>query len=135
VPENVEREDPTLTLGNFVPNALRFWHVTLTLAGESRDRQQVKASLARLGDQHAFLHSLRFSSNRAEICYWEEAGQMLDAAAMALRVWDEHRRSADLPRWEVVGLEILERETFGTREDLRRVLVGLGARRLEPVPF
>jgi hypothetical protein len=117
-----------------LPASVRFWHVTLTLGGAAHEPSVVKAALARLGDQHAFLHSLRFSADRAEIRYWDEAAEMLDAAALALRVWHEHRRSAGLPRWEVVGLEILERGTFTARSD-SRVLVGLGVHRPEPVPF
>ena len=34
---------------------------------------------------------------------------MLDVASLALRLWNEHRESAGLPRWEVVGLEVVER--------------------------
>lgn len=117
-----------------LPGTLRFWHVTLTLAGQSRPPEVVRRALTRLGDQHAFLHSMRYSAHQAEIAYWEEAEDMLDAAAMALRVWHEHRRSAGLPQWEVVGLEVLERETLGARQP-RRTLVGLGAKRPQPVPF
>lgn len=117
-----------------MPDELRFWHVTLTLGGDAHEPSLVKAGLVRLGGEHAFLHSLRFSAHRAEIRYWEEAAEMLDAAAMALRVWHEHRRSAGLPRWEVVGLEILERGTFSARCE-SRVLVGVGINREEPVPF
>ena len=35
---------------------------------------------------------------------------MLDVASLAMRLWNEHRESASLPRWEVVGLEIVEKE-------------------------
>ncbi len=117
-----------------MPEPVRFWHVTVTLAGDGQDASTVKESLTRLADQHAFLHSMRYSATRAEISYWEEAGQMLDAAALALRVWHEHRRSAGLPEWEVVGLEILERGMYGSRHD-QRLLVGLRADRAEPTPF
>ena len=112
----------------------RFWHVTLTIGGYAYDPCLVKAALTRLGDQHAFLLSMRYAASRAEIQYWEEAEEMLDAAAMALRVWHEHRATAGLPRWEVVGLEILERGTLSSRRDAR-MLVGLDLRRTHPVPF
>ena len=117
-----------------MPSSLRFWHVTLTLGGDAHDPSLVKAALTRLGHQHAFLHSMRYAGTRAEIQYWEEAEEMLDAAAMALRVWHEHRVTAGLPRWEVVGLEILERGTLSSRRDTR-MLVGLDLRRAHPVPF
>ena len=34
---------------------------------------------------------------------------------MALRLWGEHRSTAGLPTWRVVGLEVLDRETFRQR--------------------
>ena len=117
-----------------MPANLRFWHVTLTVGGDVHDPSQVRAALTRLSDQHAFLHSMRYAGHRAEIQYWEEAEEMLDAAAMALRVWHEHRRSAGLPRWDVVGLEILERGTLSSRPDAR-ALVGVGPQPTGPMPF
>jgi hypothetical protein len=39
----------------------------------------------------------------------------VDAASLALRVWNEHRESADLPPWKVVGLEVIEQETYQSR--------------------
>ena len=32
---------------------------------------------------------------------------MLDVASLAMRLWNEHRHSANLPDWEIVGLEIV----------------------------
>lgn len=93
----------------------RLWHVTLTLSGEAKEPEVVHAALERLQDERPFLHSLRYESSTAEIQYWEEAEGMLDAASLALRVWNEHRDSCGLPQWEVVGLEVLERETFHRR--------------------
>ncbi len=74
----------------------------------------MRNALRRLNDERPFLHSLKFAAGRAEIQYWEEAQSLLDASSLALRVWNEHRDSAGLPRWEVVGLEVLERQVFLT---------------------
>lgn len=93
----------------------KLWHVALTVAGAPHDDEAVRTAMMRLRDEHAFLHSLRYAADRAEICYWEQAGEMLDAAAMAMRVWSEHRCSAGLPRWEVVGLEVLDQPTYHLR--------------------
>jgi hypothetical protein len=117
-----------------VTSELRFWHVTVTVAGEALDLDQVREALVRFADQHSFLHSLRYSADRAEVSYWEQADTMLDAAAMGLRVWPEHRESAALPRWEVVGLEVLERDTFNQRAEATS-LTGIGLHRPVPVPF
>ncbi|MBW9206519.1 hypothetical protein KV102_13045 [Mumia sp. zg.B53] len=93
----------------------KMWHVTLTVAGTPFADEAVRSAMLRLRDEHAFLHSLRYDVDRAEICYWEQAPDMLDVAAMAMRVWSEHRDSAGLPPWAVVGLEILERDTRDRR--------------------
>ncbi|MGH3366520.1 MAG: hypothetical protein ACRDOY_04900 [Nocardioidaceae bacterium] len=97
----------------------RLWHVTITLSGEPRDPDVVRTALEQLQEERPFLHSLRYETTGAEIQYWEEAHGMLDAASLALRVWNEHRASCGLPQWEVVGLEVLERDTFQRRAHLR----------------
>lgn len=115
----------------------RLWHVTVTVCGDAHEADVVRQGLERLKDEHAFLHSMRYAGDRAEICYWEEAPEMLDAAAMAMRVWNEHRDTAGLPRWEVVGLEVLERDTYEVRRALsgRRRGSRLGAASPTPMPF
>ena len=45
---------------------------------------------------------------------------MLDVASLAMRLWNEHRDSANLPRWEVVGLEVLEKDLRDARRPRRR---------------
>jgi hypothetical protein len=86
----------------------RLWHVSVTVSGEAVEPLIVRNALRRLSDQRPFLHSLKYAAGRAELQYWEEAETLLDASSLALRVWNEHRESAGLPRWEVVGLEIVE---------------------------
>ena len=44
--------------------------------------------------------------------------EMVDAASLALRMWSEHRDTAALPAWTVVGLEVVERETFQARHSV-----------------
>lgn len=93
----------------------RLWHVSVTVAGEALEPLVVRNALRRLNEQHPFLHSLKYAAERAAIQYWEEAESLLDASSLALRVWNEHRGSAGLPRWEVVGLEVLERSIYLSR--------------------
>ena len=93
----------------------RLWHVTVTVAGDAVEPLIVRNALRRLSDQRPFLHSLKYAGGRAELQYWEEAETLLDASSLALRVWNEYRDSAGLPRWEVVGLEVLERTVFQSR--------------------
>lgn len=96
-------------------DAMLLWHVTLTVAGEPQDPSSVHQALVRLQAERPFMHSLRYDEERAEICYWDEGEDMLDAASLALRIWSEHRLSAGLPDWKVVGLEVVERDTFQSR--------------------
>ncbi|MGH8867623.1 MAG: hypothetical protein ACRDYU_06475 [Actinomycetes bacterium] len=96
------------------PAAL-MWHVTVTVAGDRQQPDEVRAAVERLSLERPFLLTGRYASDRAEIQYWEEARDIDDAAALALRLWGEHRLTADLPPWHVVGLEVVDRETFQRR--------------------
>ncbi len=111
----------------------RLWHVTVTVSGDEVEPLIVRNALRRLNDQRPFLHSLKYAGGRAEIRYWEEADSLLDASSLALRVWNEHRESAGLPRWEVVGLEVLERQVFLKRGKEYHVMVDLHD--VTPLPF
>ena len=91
------------------------WHVTLTVVGSAVAPAEVRAALERLTHEQPFLLSARYAADRAELRYWEEARNLEDAAALALRLWGEHRRSADLPPWRVTGLEVVDRATYQRR--------------------
>ena len=112
---------------------VRLWHVTVNVAGDQVEPLIVRNALRRLSDQRPFLHSLKYSGARAEIQYWEEADTLLDASSLALRVWNEYRDSAVLPRWEVVGLEVLERAVFQRRGMEYAMVVDL--QDVTPLPF
>ncbi|MGH3330478.1 MAG: hypothetical protein ACRDPJ_04145 [Nocardioidaceae bacterium] len=107
--------------------------MTVTVAGDQVEPLVVRNALRRLSDQRPFLHSLKYAGSRAEISYWEEAESLLDASSLALRVWNEYRDSAGLPRWEVVGLEVLERSIFQSRGMEYSVIVDL--QDVTPLPF
>jgi len=98
-----------------VPDDRSLWFVTVTLAGASVPARDIREALERLSHEHPFLLSGRYAADRAEIRYWEEAPDATCAADLALRLWDEHRDSASLPDWSVVGVEIVDRETFHRR--------------------
>lgn len=109
----------------------RHWHVTLTLAGEPVEPVMLRAALLRLVEERPFLDAVHFGRDSVELKFWDEGVAMLDVASLALRVWDEHRESARLPRWEVVGLEIVERGV----QELRQGQVVRGKRTLVPLSF
>ncbi|HEX4654835.1 MAG TPA: hypothetical protein VH274_03720 [Mycobacteriales bacterium] len=92
------------------------WHVTLTLAGDEVSPDEVLAALERLAAERPFFLSGRYGADKAELRYWEEAPDCADACAMALRVWFDHRDSAMLPAWHVVGLEVMARDEHQRRD-------------------
>jgi hypothetical protein len=93
----------------------RLWHVTLSVSGEQVPVPELRRALEQLAHDHPFLLTSRYATDHAEIRYWEEARDLHDAAAVALRLWGEHRQSAGLPAWEIVGLEVIDRETYHQR--------------------
>ncbi|MGV9554692.1 hypothetical protein [Streptomyces sp. NPDC003401] len=93
----------------------RLWHVTLSVSGEEADLTEVRRALEQLAHDHPFLLTSRYAVDHAEIRYWEEARDLHDAAAVALRLWGEHRQTAGLPPWEIVGLEVIDRRTYHQR--------------------
>jgi len=97
-------------------NETQLWHVTVTVGGKPQDTSLTNEALVRLQAERPFIHSLRCSEDRAEVRYWEEADDMVDAASLALRMWTEHRISADLPAWKVLGLEVVDKETYQRRD-------------------
>ncbi|MET9435559.1 hypothetical protein [Streptomyces sp. NPDC006551] len=93
----------------------KLWHITLSVSGAEAPLTEVRRGLEQLAHDHPFLLTSRYANDHAEIRYWEEARDLHDAAAVALRLWGEHRQSAKLPPWEIVGLEVIDRETYHQR--------------------
>ncbi|MFG2328601.1 hypothetical protein ACGFMM_03160 [Streptomyces sp. NPDC048604] len=93
----------------------KLWHITLTVSGAEAPLKEVRRGLEQLAHDHPFLLTSRYANDHAEIRYWEEARDLHDAAAVALRLWGEHRQTAKLPPWEIVGLEVIDRETYHQR--------------------
>ncbi|MFH8972630.1 hypothetical protein [Streptomyces sp. NPDC017890] len=106
----------------------RLWHVTLSVSGARSPLTEVRRALEQLAHDHPFLLTSRYAEDHAEIRYWEEARDLHDAAAVALRLWGEHRQTAGLPPWEIVGLEVIDRATYH-----QRIAAGYGPAPATPV--
>ncbi|GAA3489491.1 hypothetical protein [Streptomyces cremeus] len=102
----VRRQDPEVS---------RLWYITLSVSGAETPLAEVRRGLEQLAHDHPFLLTSRYAGDHAEIRYWEEARDLHDAAAVALRLWGEHRSTAKLPPWEIVGLEVIDRHTYHQR--------------------
>ncbi|MEY9967302.1 hypothetical protein ABIA33_005367 [Streptacidiphilus sp. MAP12-16] len=93
----------------------RLWHVVLSVAGRATPLTELKRGLEQLAHDHTPFLTARYAADHGEIRYWEQAEDLHDAAAMALRLWGEHKASANLPPWEIVGLEVVDRPTYHKR--------------------
>ena len=91
------------------------WYVTVTVAGDAADPAAVRRGLERLSTERPFVVSARYRADRAEVRYWDESDDVAVAVGQAIRMWGDHRASAALPDWHVVGLEVLDRETARRR--------------------
>lgn len=101
---------------SIVPDSpARMWHVTLTVEGAAVTVPEIRAALERLSEEHPFLLAGRYATTRAEVRYWDEARDASSAVDLAARLWNEHRMSAGLPDWEVVGVEVIDQHTFHRR--------------------
>src|SRR4029079_357332 len=76
---------------------------------------QMPAAREQLGLGGRFMLAVRYADDRAELRYWDEAEDVDDAAALALRIWGDHRASCALPRWRVVGIELIDGDTVHVR--------------------
>ncbi len=113
-------------MGEPIPEAApRMWHVILTVAGGEVGAEVIRGGLERLSHEHPFLLNGRYAADRAEVSYWEEAGDVADAAILALRLWETHRATAGLPAWDVVGLEVVDQATFHRRGNAGELAVRL----------
>jgi hypothetical protein len=78
----------------------------------------VRSALSRLREERPFIDSVEFTASGAALHFWDEGEAMLDVASLALRLWAEHRGSAGLPSWEIVGLEVVEKSVHEARSGI-----------------
>ena len=90
---------------------VRLWHVTVTVAGVPMEPLIVRGALQRLNEQRPFISTLRFSADRAEIGYWDEAETLVDAASLGLRLWNTIVAKVRQVAVRIVDLLIHERHT------------------------
>lgn len=117
MPQSPPTPDAPQPHGAAPAQELLLWHVAVTFAGPPVDPEALRAGLIRLSEERPFVFSIRYAANCAEIRYWDEAEDLDDAAAIALRLWGEHRASAGLPSWRAAGLEILDRTVRRERDE------------------
>lgn len=92
------------------------WHVIVTVGGDGNEPAQVRSGLVRLLEEQPFMHAVRYNGRSAELKYWEEGQNVVDVAALAYRLWWEHRDSCRLPDWQTLGLEVVAQEVYAERD-------------------
>lgn len=112
---------------------LGLWFVKVTLGGEPLHLERVRAALAELSVERAFLVNARYSEDRAEITYWDEGTDVNVAVEQAFALWGGSDVLDAMPGWQVIGLEVLDRVAARARWDTepRPRVFALG----EIVPF
>jgi hypothetical protein len=93
----------------------QLWFVTVSVAGDPIEPDQVRLGLERLSIERPFVTGARYRADRAEVRYWEECDDAAGAIAQAMRMWSDHEVTALLPAWQVVGLEVVDRATARRR--------------------
>lgn len=111
----------------------RHWYVKVTVGGDAVEPMLMRSALLRFSEERPFLDTMRFTDEGAEVAFWDEGETMLDVASLALRLWNEHRESAGLPRWEVLGLEVTERHLYGAGD--RAPTGSITPQEVRPEPF
>jgi hypothetical protein len=104
--------------------APELWFVKVTLGGEPLSASRVKHALERLSVERAFLATARYDRERAEVRYWDECTDADQAIQQALSLWGDDEVFTELPRWRVIGLEVVDRLTARRqwdRGDLPRI--------------
>ncbi|GAB6903698.1 hypothetical protein JCM9957A_67900 [Kineosporia succinea] len=87
------------------------WFVTVSIGGGALAQDVVRDALERLSVERAFVVSIRFDRNRAQVRYWDECGDAAEATTQALSLWGNDEVFAELPGWRVSGLEVVDLAT------------------------
>jgi hypothetical protein len=91
--------------------ALPLWFVKVTIGGDRLAESRVQRAIERLSTDRAFVVSVRYDGDRAEIRYWDECGDADEAIRQALGLWGDEEVASRLPGWRVIGLEVMDRRT------------------------
>lgn len=94
----------------------RYWRVTVTVSGEPMEPLMVRAALLRLAYEHPFMDSTVYTDREAELVFLDQGEKIDQIAQLATTLWEEHRVSAGLPDWEVLGVEVVENGLFEARQ-------------------
>jgi hypothetical protein len=87
------------------------WFVKVTVGGDALAPQRVRKALERLSVERAFLVSVRYGDDRAEVRYWDECADADEAIRQALSLWGDREVATRLPGWRVIGLEVVDQPT------------------------
>jgi hypothetical protein len=102
----------------------RLWHVTLTLQGRPAPLEELRVALHRLCALDPMNLGVRYREDRAELQFWDEGPELGAVAAAAALLWSDSQADTGLPRWSLVGLEVLQQSMWRERSPAAVVAPG-----------
>ncbi|GAB3240608.1 hypothetical protein GCM10027456_06710 [Kineosporia babensis] len=101
-------QQPYISRADDAADARELWFVTVTVGGGALAQNEVREALERLSVERAFVVSIRYDRNCAQIRYWDECDDAGQATLQALSLWGSAEVFDELPGWRVSGLEVLD---------------------------
>jgi len=86
------------------------WHVTLIVSGAPASLELLRLALEKLCALDPQNMGARYSSDRAELQFWDQGVDVAHVAASAADLWRSSQRDTGLPDWAVVALEVMDRD-------------------------
>ncbi|MCD5348901.1 hypothetical protein [Kineosporia mesophila] len=101
-------QQPYIARAEDAESARDLWFVTVTVGGGALAQDEVRDALERLSVERAFVVSIRYDRNHAQVRYWDECGDAAEATRQALSLWGGDEVFTELPGWRVSGLEVVD---------------------------
>jgi hypothetical protein len=94
-----------------IEGAPPLWFVKVTIGGAPLGVTYVREQLEKLSVDRAFVLSVRYDFNHADVRYWDECEDADEAVDQALNLWGDDEVPARLPGWRITGMEVTDRAT------------------------
>lgn len=105
------QQQPYIARAEDPADARDLWFVTVTVGGGALAQDEVRDALERLSVERAFVVSIRYDRNHAQVRYWDECDDAGQATHQALALWGDAEVFEELPGWRVSGLEVVDLST------------------------
>jgi hypothetical protein len=93
----------------------QLWHVTLIVSGRPAPLDELGRALRHLCALDPMNLGVRYREDRAELQFWDEGPELRTVADAAAQLWGSRRRDTGLPPWTLVGMEVMQQQTWRER--------------------